>query len=201
MYLFGASGHAKVIIDILNASKVRIDGLFDDDPNCQSLKKIPFVGAYSNFQDKVDSLIISIGDNSIRKRIVESIQKTEFGIAIHPSAIISDDVTIGDGTAIMHGAIIQSSVTIGNHCIINTAASIDHDCIIEDYVHISPNSTLCGNVNIEEGAQVGAGAVIIPGRKIGRWAVVGAGAVVIRDVPDFAIVVGNPAKVIKINNQ
>lgn len=151
MYLFGASGHAKVIIDILDACKVRINGLFDDNPNCLNLKGVPFLGAYSNFDKEVDSLIISIGDNSIRKRIVVSIQKTEFGTAIHPSAVISDDVIIGNGTVIMHGTIIQSSVSIGKHCIINSAATIDHDCVLENYVHISPNATLCGNVHIAEG--------------------------------------------------
>jgi sugar O-acyltransferase (sialic acid O-acetyltransferase NeuD family) len=197
MYLYGASGHAKVIIDILNAQNVKIDGLFDDNPNCIALKGVPFLGTYSNFEMVVNSLIISIGNNNIRRRIVEALPGKEFATAVHPSSIISDDVSIGKGTVVMHSAIVQSSTCIGCHCIINTAATVDHDCKIEDYVHISPNSTLCGNVNIGEGSQVGAGAVVLPGVKIGKWAIVGAGAVVVKDVPDNAVVVGNPAIILK----
>jgi sugar O-acyltransferase (sialic acid O-acetyltransferase NeuD family) len=198
MFLLGASGHAKVIIDILKAQGVAIDGLFDDNPNCTDLKGYPFLGALKDYKKAIDSLIISIGNNSIRKRIAEDFQNIDYGTAIHPSAILSDDANIGNGTVIMHGAIVQSSVLVGNHCIINTSASIDHDCTIENYVHISPNATLCGNVTVCEGAQVGAGAVVVPGKRIGKWALVAAGAVVVRDVPDYALVIGNPARVIKI---
>lgn len=85
--------------------------------------------------------------------------------------------------------------------IVNTGASVDHDCKIDDFVHISPRATLCGNVIVGEGTQVGAASVIIPGIKIGKWCTIGAGTVIIRDVPDYAVVVGNPGKVIKFNNQ
>ena len=83
--------------------------------------------------------------------------------------------------------------------IINTGAQVDHDCAIANFVHIAPGATLCGNVAVGEGALIGAGAVILPGKRIGDWAIVGAGAVVTRDVPNFAVVAGNPAKVIKQN--
>lgn len=197
MFLLGASGHAKVIIDILKAQGIAINGLFDDNPSCTDLKGYPFLGAIKKYNSKIDSLIISIGNNSIRKRIADEFISINFGTAIHPSAMVSDDVKVGNGTVIMHGAIVQSSAHIGNHCIINTSASVDHDCFIDNYVHISPNATLCGNASVGEGAQVGAGAVVVPGIKIGKWALVAAGAVVVRDVPDNAVVIGNPARLIK----
>ncbi len=89
---------------------------------------------------------------------------------------------------------------VGKHCIINSNASVDHDCILEDFVHISPNATLCGGVFVGKCSHIGAGAVIIPGKRIGKNAIVGAGAVVISDIPDNAVAVGNPARVIRINN-
>jgi len=145
-----------------------------------------------------EELIISVGLNHIRKKIVEKLpENIRYGKAIHPSAIISEYAFLGEGTVVMQGAVIQSGVSIGNHCIINTAASVDHDCIIDDYVHISPNATLCGAVSMGEGSQIGAGAVVIPGIKIGKWSLVAAGAVVVKDVPDHVLVLGNPARVVK----
>ena len=99
----------------------------------------------------------------------------------------------------MAGVIINSGSSIGKHCIVNTGAIIEHDCQISDYVHICPNVSIAGSVIINEGTQVGIGATIIQGIEIGKWVMIGAGAVIINDVPDYAVVVGNPGKVIKFN--
>lgn len=198
MYLFGASGHAKVIIDSLKASGKQISGLFDDNPELKELLGYKVFGSFDEIRLGDDELIISVGLNHIRKKIVEKLpQNICYGKAIHPSAIISEYASLDEGTVVMQGAVIQSSVSIGKHCIINTTASVDHECIIEDFVHISPNATLCGAVSVGEGSHVGAGAVVIPGMKIGKWSVVAAGAVVIKDVPDNVLVLGNPARVVK----
>jgi len=198
MYLYGASGHAKVIIDSLKASGKQIFGIFDDNLEVKQLLEFEVSGPFDGDRLGKEELIISVGLNNIRKKIVENLPKTTlYGKAIHPSAIISENATIGLGTVVMQGAVIQSSVFIGNHCIINTSTSVDHDCIIENYVHISPNATLCGAVFVGEGSQIGAGAVVIPGIKIGKWSLVAAGAVVMKDVPDNVLVIGNPARVVK----
>ncbi len=198
MYLLGASGHAKVIIDSLKASGKKISGLFDDNPEVKELLGYNVFGSFDPILFGDEELIISIGLNHIRKKIVEKLpDEIRYGNAIHPSAIISDHASFGEGTVVMQGSVIQSSVSIGKHCIINTTASVDHDCLLEDYVHISPNATLCGAVSVGEGSQVGAGAVVIPGIKIGKWSLVAAGAVVMKDVPDNVLVLGNPARVVK----
>lgn len=192
MYLYGASGHAKVIIEILELCGIDVVGLFDDNPEIESMLDYNVLGSYDSTILKNDQLIISIGNNELRKKISENVSAI-FGKAVHPLAVISKRSSIASGTVVMGNAIINSDTSIGKHAIINTSASIDHDCIIEDFVHISPNATLCGGVKIGEGTHIGAAAVIIPGIKIGKWATIGAGAVVIRDVPDFTTVVGNPA--------
>ena len=166
MYLYGASGHAKVIIDILRANNEKLEALFDDNEAIDSLLNYPVLRS----SEVRGPLIISIGDNGIRRKIAESLHAT-FGNAFHPSAIISEEAVIKEGTVVMQGTIIQSGVCIGRHCIINTGASVDHECIIEDYVHISPHCTLCGNVQIGEGSWIGAGTTIIPGVKVGKWSV------------------------------
>ena len=227
MYLYGASGHARVIMDIVNgngngnenrgvarnyspcnenAEDNHVEGLFDDNPEVKELCGMAVEHEYHGERP----LIVSIGNNAIRKRIVERIvdgigdfrrlnmdsamKSPLFGTAVHPSAVVSPHATIGEGSVVMPGAIINHSAQIGRHCIVNTGASIDHECQIGDFAHISPHATLCGNVSVGEGSWVGAGAVVIPGIKIGNWAVVGAGAVVVRDVPDGVTVVGCPAK-------
>ena len=200
MYLYGASGHAKVIIDIVKSEGKDIIGLVDDNESVFELlgyvveHSLPIEGSF----------IISIGDNKIRKIVSEKLSDKKFETAIHSSAIVSEYSKIGEGSVVMQGAIVQSSVTIGNHSIINTGASVDHDCIIGDYVHISPQATLCGNITIGEGTWIGAGTIITPGVSIGKWCVIGAGSVVTKNIPDNRLAVGNRCKIIKeisINNK
>lgn len=192
MYLYGASGHAKVIIDILRASGQQVEALVDDNPVLNRLQ------GYTVLHESkgLAPFIVSIGVNAIRKKVAESLD-TVFGKAIHPSAIISPSAVIDEGTVVMQGAVIQAEVRVGRHCIVNTGASVDHECIIGDYAHVSPHATLCGNVQVGEGSWVGAGAIVIPGVKIGRWSVIGAGTVVTHDIPDGVVAVGNKCKIIK----
>ena len=174
MYLYGASGHAKVIIDVLQAAGVKVDALFDDDPAINDLLSIPVLHKWNG----ESPVLVSVGNNVYRKQIAERLG-CEFFTAQHPSAMVSPFASIGEGSVIMQGAIIQSDARVGRHCIINTGATIDHECSLGDYVHISPQATLCGNVHIGEGAWIGASAVVIPGVKVGRWSIVGAGSATI----------------------
>lgn len=201
MYLYGAGGHSSVIIDILGSLNIEVIGIFDDDPKNARLKTMEIQDGIrllgEGFPTLDHPLIISVGNNIRRGELAEMITQTEFGKAIHPTAIVSHKATVGEGTVVLHGAIIQAGAQVGKHVLVNTAASIDHDNRIGDYAHISPHATLCGHVTVGEGTHIGAGAVVIPSIKIGKWCSIGAGAVVIRDIPDFSTAVGNPAKVIK----
>ena len=201
MYLYGAGGHSSVIIDILTSLGVEVIGIFDDDPKNARLKTMEIQDGIrllgEGFPTLDAPLIISVGNNIRRGELAGLITNTEFGRAIHGTAIISEKATIGVGTVVLHGAIVQAGAQVGKHVLINTAASIDHDNRIGDYAHISPHATLCGHVTVGEGTHIGAGAVVIPSIRIGKWCSIGAGAVVIRDIPDFSTAVGNPATVIK----
>ncbi|MEO6133704.1 MAG: acetyltransferase [Ginsengibacter sp.] len=194
--IYGASGHSKVIVEILEKTGCIIIGLYDDDPQKKALFNYSVGSQLSSLVSHDVSWIIGIGDNFIRKKIAD-LYTLDFGIAIDENANISKRSKVGVGSVIVSGVSINSSVLIGEHSIINTNSSIDHDCNVGDYVHVSPNATLCGGVSIGEGAHIGAGAVIIPGIKIGKWARIGAGAVIIKNVPDYAIAVGNPGRLLK----
>lgn len=194
--LYGASGHGKVLKDIAISQKKEIKVFFDDNPNINELHNINVLSVDKiNEYDKF-KFVISIGNNKVRKKISQSLE-VNFETLIHKTAIISNSTIIKEGTVIMPLVVINAASNIGKHCIINTSSVIEHDCKVGNYVHISPNATLTGGVIIEEGVHVGAGAIILPGVKVGKWAIIGAGAVIVKDVPDYAIVVGNPGKVIK----
>ena len=193
MFLYGAGGHAKVIMDILKAERKLVEALIDDN---KELNELMGVKVFHSINQAMSPLIVSIGDNNTRRLIAEKVNAT-FGMAIHPSAIISDSVKIDVGTVVMQGGIIQACTQIGRHCIVNTGASIDHECVIGDFAHISPRVTLCGNIHGGEGTWIGAGTVVIPGVKIGKWSIIGAGSVVDKDIPDGVLALGNRCRVIK----
>jgi acetyltransferase EpsM len=199
MILFGASGHCKSVIDISESVNEPISYILDDNPKTDTLfgisvRKLSVENDYKN-----EKCVIAIGNNKVRKSLSLKLHFA-FATLIHKTASVSKRSTLGCGTVVMAKAIINAAVIIGKHCIINSAAVIEHDCYIEDYVHISPNASLAGEVIVGEGAHIGIGACVLQGIKIGKWATIGAGAVVIKDVPDYAVVVGNPAKIIKNNN-
>ena len=196
MFLYGASGHAKVIIEILEQNGVTVDGLYDDNPDIKQLLGYPVYGSLFSKPIPEVSFIVSIGNNSLRKIIVGK-YKLIFGSAFHQSSVISKRTKIGEGSVVMGNVVINSGAVIGKHVILNTLCSIDHDCNIEDFVHVSPNSCLSGGVCVGQGTHIGSGAVIAPNINIGCWSIIGSGTVIINDVPDNTIVVGNPGRVIK----
>lgn len=191
MYLFGASGHGKVIKEIIEANDQEIEAFVDDNLNVNELcgKKV------LHGETELSPTIVCIGVNRIRKKVVEKLH-CKFGIVIHPAAVVSLSAKIGEGTVVMAGVVINADAVIGKHCIINTGASVDHECVVGDYCHIAPHATLCGQVHVGEGTLIGVGACVVPCVNIGCWCTIGAGAAVTKDITDDSIAVGVPAKLL-----
>ena len=196
MILIGASGHAKVILDILFKNEIAVDKILDANPPVEHLFGIPVLKDSGDMLPEHTPAIIAVGSNRIRKNIAET-RTLQYKTAVHPKSTLSPYAEIGEGTVVMANAAVNPDVSIGKHCIINTGAVIEHDCVLKDYVHISPNAALAGNVIVGECSHIGIGAVVIQGITIGKNVTVGAGAVVIRDIPDGVTVVGNPGRIIK----
>lgn len=204
--IFGAGGHAGVIIDMIEKSQTyRVYGLVDSFLPQNSSKY-----GYTIFDDETILLkikreiyggIVAVADNWIRKKIVDRIRLIvpdfKFVSVIHPSAVISHHAKIGDGTVVMGGAIINGYTDIGDQCIINTNSSIDHDCRIGDYASIAPGATLGGNIKVGDGTAISLGANVIHSLQIGEHTVIGAGATVISDIESYKIAYGTPAKIIR----
>lgn len=202
---------------------IEIIGILDDDENKKELMGYSVLGKVNeicNYLTKKDILFINgVGDNISRKKIIREIrrknierdqndntqyrnpdsrgQKERFYTAIHPSAIIGSNVTIGVGTVIMPNVVINADTTIGDHVILNTGSIVEHDNTVEDYAHLASSSVTAGNVIIGESTLVGTGGRIIQGIKIGNNSIIGAGSLVIKDIPKNSTAVGVPAKVIK----
>ena len=207
--LWGSSGQAKVLADIIQLTGGQIIALFDNSNIKSAIPDIPLIvgeqefrkwAEEKKFEDKTIYGLAAIGGNRGFDRLfIHSIFR-EYGynipILTHPSAVISQSASLGAGTQILSQANISAGSILGEACIVNSKASIDHECIIGDGVHIAPGATLCGCVSVGDNAFVGAGSVILPRITIGHDSVVGAGAVVTKDVPPGLTVVGNPAKFI-----
>ena len=199
--VYGAGGHAHVVIDVLRDQGYVVEQMFNDQPDNQHPDSqnvhlgIRRVGADS-FPDLSDPLVLCVGNNAERAELDRLLTAT-YVTACHSTAIIAPSARVGEGSVVLHGAIVQNNSVIGRHALINTAASIDHDNVIGDFAHISPHATLCGHVEVGEGTHIGAGATVIPSVKIGKWCTIGAGAVVLHDLMDHATAVGNPAHVLE----
>jgi UDP-perosamine 4-acetyltransferase len=205
LIILGASGHAKVIIDIfLRRSEYEIVGYLTKNYQTSEILGVPIIGDDQKlpqlYDQGIDKAFIAIGDNRLRKLLSNYLQSLgfQFPNAISPTAIIAPSVQLGTGIAIMDGAVIQPDTTIGDQSIINTLASVDHDGKIGDYVHIAPGCHLAGCVTIGEGAFLGVGSNVIPNISIGNWSILGAGSVVVKEIPDSVLAMGVPAKIRKI---
>jgi len=127
-------------------------------------------------------------------------KKIDFLKLMHNSANIYKNSIIGKGTIVSENVLIKSNVRIGKFCIINSNTIISHDSKIGNFVNISLGAIIAGNVSIGKNSFVGIGSSIIQNCKIGKNVLIGAGSVVLKNVPDNVVVFGNPAKIIKQNN-
>lgn len=206
--IVGSSGHAKVIIDIVEREgKYKISGLLDQFRKVgeQTLgyeilgqeEDLPRLTKYQS----IEGAIVAIGDNFVRSRmaarIAELCPDLCFVSAIHPKAIIARDVSIGEGTVIMAGVSVSPCCSIGRHCILNTNSSLDHDSSMEHFSSLAPRATTGGKCRIGEHSAISIGAILIDGVQVGEHTVIGAGSVVLRNIDPYKVAYGTPARVVR----
>ena len=191
--IYGASGHGKVVADI-----AKLNGydeiLYVDDGENEFMPFETFIE--QNLQIPV---AFGVGINHIRAKLYQKCMDNGLEIVtlIHPSAVLSSSVTVGEGSVVMAGVVMNADANIGKCCIINSSCVIEHDNVIGDFAHISPLVACAGDVTVGEYTHIGIGSCIIQGVSIGSNSIIGAGSVVVTDLVAQKLAYGNPCKVIK----
>ena len=203
--LLGGGGHCKSVIDTINSlGKYNIVGILDvEDKIGTKVYNIEVIGTddelanhYINGVQNAFISLGSIGDTRVRRKLNNNIKDIGMKLPsiIDPTAILAEDIKVGEGSFVGKGVILNSDINIGVNCIINSGVIVEHDCIIDDYVHIAPGSTLSGGVTIGSDSHIGTNATIIQNIVIGENTIIGAGSVVVEDIGNNKKAYGNPCK-------
>lgn len=147
--IYASGAYGRVIADAVERISARAKVFFFDD----------VTQPYNAKFKRNRKLVIGIGNNELRKKVSETISHA-FGIVIHPSAQIANNVEIGEGTVVLANAVIQTGAVIDKHCIINANVVIDHGVIIGDFVSIYPGAYIGGNATVTELKTVGPNQVV-----------------------------------------
>lgn len=209
IYIIGAGGFGREVawlIERINQKKEEwiLQGFLDDNECLHGKTEggYPILGGTELLKEMKSEIwvVCAVGAARVRKMIIEKIKtypNVRFATLIDPSAILSDRVSIGEGSIICAGSIVTVDIQIGCHVILNLDCTVGHDVCLEDFVTVYPSVNVSGNVLVEECAELGTGTQIIQGKRIGTQTIVGAGAVVVKDLPEKCTAVGSPAKPIK----
>lgn len=205
--IWGASGHARVVADILRLGhRYNVVGFIDDVQPArrgEAFEGSCVVGGIEALEslraDGVRVFLVAVGDCAARLRLAEKVTRSGFRLAtaVHPSAVVADGVLIGAGTVIVAGAVVNPGAALGGNVIINTLSSVDHDCSIADGVHLAPGVHLAASVSVGTGTFIGIGSVVKEQITVGDRCVIGAGSVVVEDIPDKVLAYGVPARIIR----
>ena len=189
LVILGASGHGKVVADIVRLTGQYDQMVFLDDNESQPpIMGIPVIGDCGSADKLLQDadFFVAIGNAKLRKRFLDEL--------IQKGANIATGVEIDAGSVVMAGAVLNADCKLGRGCIINTCASVDHDCIIGDYVHISVGAHLAGTVAVGNSTWIGAGAIVNNNITITESCMIGSGAVVVKDIQQSGTYVGVPAR-------
>lgn len=208
IFIFGASDHARVIIDIVELEdRFKIVGLFDSfKPRGTRVGRYDVLGNEDSFADYavehgLTRGIIGIGDNATRARIAGDLRSrvpdVDFVTAVHPSSTLSREVTLGAGAIVMARCYVGLNTLVGEGAVIATNSIFEHDGVMGAYSTLGAGSTTGGHVTLGTGAAVCLGVTIIHGIQVGDQTVVGAGATVIDDLPPHTVAYGSPARVVR----
>ena len=199
--ILGYGGHAKSVMDCLRSiGSYEVVGYTDVEDKQAS---IPYLGTDDQlkalFESGVQTAVFGMGymgKSLLRDKLYEWVKRIgfELPIVVDPSAVIAQDVSIGEGTIIGKRAVVNADSHIGRMCIINTGSIVEHENNVADFSHIAVGAVLCGNVSVGDHCLIGANSTVLQGIRVGSSSIVGAGSVVLSDVGDHVTVMGIPAK-------
>lgn len=209
LYLLGAANPETIrMIRSVSAKTPNLEfpGLLDNDENKhgKNFYGIPILGGSELVSELAspDVKFVSLVTGSTLARYESCLKIVrnggQLGNFIHPSV----DLTMthwGCGNYVQEAVVTQAEVSIGDNSSIHMGALVGHETRIGNSCFIAHGVSISGCCDIGDGTFVGTNAAILPRVKIGKWVTIGAGSVVNRDIPDYSVAVGNPAKIIKSN--
>jgi UDP-perosamine 4-acetyltransferase len=203
--LFGAGGHAKSVLGVIEAeARWQVAGLVSDTPleHGHAILGHPFLGGREVLAELlaegIDGMIVAVGDNQARASIAQAMTAIGFKFvsAIHPSALLMPAATVGAGSFVHALSIIGPECQVGANVIIQPYVSLGHESVVGAAAQFSPGVHIGGQVRIGDRCFFGPGAVVYPKVRLGADVAIGANSVVNRDVPDGAVLAGNPARLV-----
>ena len=206
--LIGGGNQVQYSIDIIEKQNLyNIVGIIDSKQEIgNDVYGYKIIGRQENLLELIKSYnieggLITIGDNYSRyyvHNIIKNIKPDfKFINAIHPSVVIGNNITFGEGILAMAGCIFNPGSFIGNFTFFATGAHVEHDCYISEYASISAGSLTGGHVKLGKFSALTLGVTVVDRIEIGENTVVGAGSVVLKSLPDNVLAYGNPAKIIR----
>lgn len=199
--LLGIGGHAHSVVDSIEQSgKYHIVGFLDREEQKDIwYKDYKVIGTDDMLQvlykQGIRNAFVTVGYmgmGNIRQKLYTRIKEIGFQIPniIDNTAIVAQNVLLGEGNFIGKRVIVNAGAQIGNMCILNSASVIEHDCRVADFSHIAVGSVLCGGVRVGKSTLIGANSVIIQEVLIGNEVVIGAGSTIIKNVADNTVKYG-----------
>lgn len=209
LIIIGNCGNGGDVIALVESLKSKgelweITGYLDDaGPGRGCLRQTPWLGKLSEATRWLPAeFAIAIGSESTYLMREGLFLSTGLDIGhlvtlVHPFAQVSTHARISQGVIVQHGCCVGDNAQIGTAVYIGPLAHVGHDSVVGAWSVIAPGSIICGRVHVEDCVYIGAGSCLRPGIRVGTGALIGMGAVVTKDVPAGAVVVGNPAKILK----
>ena len=164
LLVLGAGGHGKVVREVA-LSLMNTDGKpvyevedFLDDNSEDAIGKIADLEKY---QDKYSDVFCGIGNNTVRKQLLDQAEQLGFNVPIlfHASAYISPNAVIEAGTVVEPKAFVNANTVIHRGCIISAGAIVDHDVIFNAFVHVNAGAIVKAGTRVESGRKLEAGEV------------------------------------------
>jgi acetyltransferase EpsM len=199
----GGAITAQLVLDLAAAgAPLALHGYLNDVlPRGHALHGGAVLGPFDAWKDQPDDAVFAASLHSAAEMPARAARIHGLGIPeprwatlVHPQAAVADGVPIGPGATIAAFASVGPGARIGAHAALRPSAVVAHDAEVADFGFVGANAVLCGYVRLGQGARVAPGALVRERLRVGAWAVVGLGAVVLKDVPERAVMAGNPAR-------
>lgn len=207
--IYGASGLGREILDLahtINAqSKAWEKIVFIDDSKRESIINSAKVYTFDSFQQEcppsVAKIVIAVGEPAIRRMLRDKVTNQGYALQtlVHPAAFVGAETKIGDGTIIQYGSFVSCNTNIGMNVLVQPNSSVGHDCDVGNEVVLSSYVGISGTCTVGEQTYIGVSVPVRENSTIGAHSIIGMGSVVLRDIPEGVIAMGNPARVVKKN--